>query len=85
MHSPHDVKIIDDITGNKVIVITVPPARIDQKPVYINKNIQLSFIRRGESDEKTTAEELEALIRNARNPLDTPLLVDFSLNHIEVG
>lgn len=82
--SPHDVKIIDDITGNKVIVITVPPARIDQKPVYINKNIQLSFIRRGESDEKTTAEELEALIRNARNPLDTPLLVDFSLNDLDI-
>ena len=82
--SSADVKILEDISGNKVIMITVPPARIDQKPVYISKNIQLSFIRRGESDTKVTTEELEALIRNAKNPLDTPLLVDFSLDDLDI-
>ena len=79
-----DVRILNDISGSKIIMVTVPPARIDQKPVYINKNIELSFIRRGESDDKAKKEELEALIRNARNPLDTPLLVDFSINDLDI-
>ncbi len=74
-----DVSIITDITGKKVVVINVPEAQANQKPIFIKGNLQMTFIRQGESDKKASKEELDALIRNSQTIVDSILLPDFNI------
>ncbi len=51
--------------GRTLIVFHIPEARRQDKPVYLNGDIRLSFLRRGAADEKCTAAEIERLLRDA--------------------
>lgn len=51
--------------GRTLIVFHIPEARRQDKPVYLNGDIRLSFLRRGAADEKCTPTEIERLLRDA--------------------
>lgn len=81
--SNSDVQILTDISGCKVIMISVPAAQATLRPIFIRGNIENTFIRHGESDVKATSEELSALIRNSQNMADSHILIDFSLEDLD--
>jgi ATP-dependent DNA helicase RecG len=51
--------------GKTLLVFYVPEARRRDKPVYLNRDIRRSYIRRGGSDERCTPEEIERFLRDA--------------------
>ncbi len=54
------------IDGNDIIVITVPRARRQDRPIYINKSpLNGSYRRNGEGDYKCTKEEVRSMQRDA--------------------
>lgn len=57
---------IENIGGNRIIVITVPRAHRYDRPVYIGGNpLSGSYRRCGEGDYRCTREEIEAMLRDA--------------------
>lgn len=48
-----------------LLVFHIPEARRQDKPVYLNGDIRLSYIRRGAGDEKCRKEEIERFLRDA--------------------
>lgn len=57
---------VEEVDGNRIIVITVPRARRYDKPVYIGGNpLSGAYRRNGEGDYKCTREEVEAMLRDA--------------------
>ena len=53
--------------GKVVLVFFIPEAPRDRKPVYLNGNINFSYIRKGACDHKCTNDELGRFLRNANN------------------
>lgn len=63
--SPKNIQI-RNINGNDIIVITVPRATRQERPVYINKSpLNGSYRRNGEGDYKCTREEVLGMQRDA--------------------
>lgn len=82
--SNSDLQIVTDISGKKIIMITVPPAQTSLRPIFIRGNIENTYIRHGESDVKATPEELSALIRNSQTKSDSLILTDFSYTDLDI-
>ncbi|MXY42113.1 MAG: AAA family ATPase [Rhodospirillaceae bacterium] len=53
----HDEKVL--------LVFHIPEARRQEKPVYLNRDITRSYLRRGARDERCTPAEIERLLRDA--------------------
>ena len=57
---------VETVEGNRIIVITVPRARRDDKPVYVGGNpLSGTYRRNGEGDYRCTEEEVRAMFRDA--------------------
>ena len=57
---------IEEVDGNRIVVITVPRAQRYDRPVYIGDNpLNGSYRRNGEGDYKCTKEEVQAMLRDA--------------------
>ncbi len=72
---------ITDIEGHKLIIVRVPRAMRQQRPVYINGNPMTgSYKRNFEGDYKCSPEEVRQMLRDAdATPQDSQLLDGFSL------
>ena len=57
-------RLIED-DGKALLVFHIPEARRQDKPVYLDRDIRRSFIRRGAGDERCTETEIERLLRDA--------------------
>jgi len=62
--SQRDVTI-ETVNGDRIIVITVPPADRTQRPVYVEGNPLNTYLRNGEGDYRCTREEYQAMVRDA--------------------
>ena len=51
--------------GKALLVFHVPEARRQDKPIYLDRDIRRSFLRRGAGDERCTQTEIERLLRDA--------------------
>ena len=51
--------------GKALLIFHVPEARRQDKPIYLDRDIRRSFIRRGAGDERCTHTEIERLLRDA--------------------
>ena len=51
--------------GKVLLVFHIPEARRQDKPVYLNRDIRRSFIRRGACDERCTQAQIEHMLRDA--------------------
>ncbi len=59
---------IEEIDGKRIIVIEVPAARLEQKPIYITKDpFGGTFRRIGEGDYKCTHVEVRCMLRMREN------------------
>lgn len=78
----NDVSISYD-AGAPYIVIEVPRAPRQDRPVYIRNNLASgSFRRNGEGDYHCTSEELKALVRDGGDDIDRLVLEEFELGSL---
>lgn len=84
--SATDVRI-ESVDGKRFIVITVPRAERYDRPVYIDKDpFSGTYRRNGEGDYRCTAEEIEAMLRDAvREEQDGRILEAMGPEVLEVG
>ena len=74
---------IDVDAGASYIVIEVPRAPRQDRPVYIRNNLASgSFRRNGEGDYHCTSEELKALVRDGGDEIDRLVLEEFELGSL---
>ena len=63
--APSDVRI-ETVNGRRIILITVPRAQRFDKPVYVDGDVNTgTYWRSGEGDHRCTAEQIEAMRRDA--------------------
>ena len=75
--------IIDVDAGTPYIVVEVPRAPRQDRPVYIRNNLASgSFRRNGEGDYHCTSEELKALVRDGGEEIDRLVLEEFELGSL---
>ncbi len=53
-----------ELAGHTVIVIRVPKAKVAQRPVYLNGNLGLTYVRQHSSDTKCRLERLQQMLRD---------------------
>lgn len=73
-----------NVSGKLIIVITVPPATREQKPVYINGDIfKGSFRRNWEGDYHCTPNEVKSMLRDqTEQTVDMKILEDWSIDNL---
>ena len=56
---------VEEVNGDRIIVIKVPRADRADKPVYVDNDIRNTYRRSGEGDYRCTYEEYQAMMRDA--------------------
>lgn len=56
---------VEEVDGDRIIVIKVPRADRADKPVYVDNDIRNTYQRSGEGDYRCTYEEYQAMMRDA--------------------
>lgn len=56
---------VQEVDGNRIVVINVPRAERAYRPVYVDGNPLSTYRRNGEGDYKCTKEEYQAMVRDA--------------------
>ncbi|MCC4398294.1 ATP-binding protein [Limosilactobacillus reuteri] len=75
-----DVRIIN-VKSNTVIEITVPEAKVNQKPIRANGT---PYIRKGAVDLKAKGEDLRLLLVNTATDLDTNVLHNYWIEDLDM-
>ena len=72
---------VEEVNGDRIIVIRVPRAARADKPVYVDNDIRNTYRRSGEGDYRCTYEEYQAMVHDAAiRSLDMRLLCGMGLN-----
>lgn len=80
----NDDIIIKTIEYNKsIIIINVKEVAWNKKPVYVNDNINKSYIRTGDGDRLMNDEQLKIFMRNSSPQVDSMLLNSFSIKDLD--
>ena len=85
--SDKDVKIFtEESTGNVIIVIYVPMAKREEKPVYLNDDIFKNTYRRNwEGDYRCSVTEVKAMLRDqTENTMDMKVIERLSVNQLNI-
>lgn len=69
----NNIEIFED-DGKVVISIYIAELPVNQKPLYLNKNISNTYIRKNTGDYLATEEEIRRFMRNASDNIDGELL-----------
>ena len=74
-----------ELNAHSLVIIGVPKAIRQQRPVYINNNPMTgTFKRNFEGDYRCTREEVQQMLRDAGNePQDNQILEGFDLTDID--
>lgn len=64
------------LNGKKIISVYIPELSDHQKPLYLNDNLKLAYIRKYDGDFRISDEDLRRFIRNSRDDIDSELLDD---------
>ena len=77
---------VEEVDGDRIIVIKVPRADRADKPVYVDNDIHNTYRRSGEGDYRCTYEEYQAMVRDAaiQSP-DMRLVHGMSLEALNSG
>lgn len=81
--SNKDIKIRELENGLEILIITVPEAPYNLKPIYLNGNPQEAYERLGEGDRKLSSEKFKALIVGAKKETDNELLKNYDLDDLD--
>lgn len=79
--SNRSVEIINE-DDKKIIKVTIPEAKIEDKPIYLNKNPKESYIRYGTMDKQITEIQLESFYRNRKYDADSLLLDNYGVEDL---
>ena len=73
-----------EVDGDRIVVIDVPRADRRDRPVYVEGSTRNTYRRNGEGDYRCTAEEFEAMVRDASvTTPDMKILQDTGLNVVD--
>ena len=77
----------DEKTGNDIMVITVPPATREQKPVYVRGDIWNGTYRRNwEGDYHCTPEEVKTMLRDQpSSTMDMKVIENLSVDQLNMN
>lgn len=78
-----DVIPIPVDSGRTIIVIVIREAPDSMKPIYLDGREQNAFMRTGDGDRNATAEELQAMLRNAQPAQDSIALEHYTLDDLD--
>ena len=67
---------IQEVDGDRIVVINVPRAERSYKPVYVDGNPLNTYRRNGEGDYRCTREEYQAMVRDASVKTQDMLVLD---------
>lgn len=73
------------MSDKNIITVHIPELPLNQKPLYLNQNLKLTYIRKNEGDFLATDEELRRFIRNAHDNIDSELLENYTLEDLDEG
>jgi len=77
--------MLEELGNKTVILINIHEAPIDKKPVYLNENPRLAYIRSYEGDHLVTADQLRAFMRNSSDSQDNVLLSNYTADDLHMG
>ena len=77
-----DVRIIN-VNDAQIIVVRIEEAPIAKKPVYINNQVQMTWIRTDDGDRSATKEILSSLFRDANPVQDSLIANEFTLDDLD--
>lgn len=81
--SERDIRV-EEMEGKSVIVITVPRASRESRPVYINSNpLTGTYLRRYEADQKCLPNAVKQMIAEQKDVRDNRILENFTLADID--
>ncbi|WP_429971322.1 RNA-binding domain-containing protein [Fructilactobacillus sp. Tb1] len=72
------------IDGKNVMTIFVPKLNVKYRPIYLNGNIKLTYIRENDSDRKVSEEQLKYLLRESDSDIDSVLLDNFNISDLNL-
>lgn len=75
---------VENKDGKIIITVNIPEADYENKPVHLNNNFRHSYIRRHESNQRATDDEIRTMIRNSKEILDDKSLQGYSINDIDI-
>ena len=81
--SNKDIKIVELENGLEILIITVPEASYNLKPIYLNGNPKEAYERLGEGDRKLSSEKYKALIVGAKKETDNELLKNYDMDDLD--
>lgn len=81
--SDKDIQV--EVMENKlqILIITIPEAPYNLKPIYLNGNPAEAYERLGEGDRKLTSEKYKALVVGAKKETDNELLKNYDLEDLD--
>lgn len=86
--SDEDIQIqtLEDINGvqKNIIIISIPEAPVDKKPIYLNNNPKQSYKRIGDGDRLLSDDELKYYTINSQNDIDNELLTNYDLEDLNI-
>jgi ATP-dependent DNA helicase RecG len=80
----HDIHVeskLIDVDGKTVLAFRIPEAPRQNKPIYLNKDIRRSYVRRGGCDQRCTMHEIEHFLRDAAGLRWDGQVFDFPLEN----
>lgn len=75
---------INEVNGAEIIEIKIHQASDQRKPIYLNNDINQSFIRNGSTDTKADKDSMKTLIRLSEDQLDTQVLRNYNLDDLDL-
>ena len=79
----NDSDVVEHKIGDKVVIsVHVKELHANQKPLYLNGNPLIAYIRRGDADCRITSEDLRRFMRNANDNIDGELLEEYGLEDL---
>lgn len=79
-----DIKVVELDNGLQILIITIPEAPYNLKPIYLNGNPIEAYERLGEGDRKLSSEKYKALIVGAKKETDNELLNNYGLDDLDI-
>lgn len=76
-----DIKKLEK--GKYILIVTIPEAPYNLKPIYINGNPKEAYERLGEGDRKLSGEKFKALIVGAKKETDNELLKNYDIDDLD--
>lgn len=74
-----------DIEGKTIILIHVPEAPSNAKPVFIRGKIENSYVRTGDGDRLATLDEIRIMLRNAQPGIDSLIAPNFTIDDLDIN